>query len=152
RPQPIVGCDPFQTIVWRSAIAGKPKIILVSGDYSGSGKTFRLAVLSTMLPDAGHLKVLLPADQISKMPAARLAEVICQTAGAAPPAMVSLGDYNSTVTTWLKDEVVRKTVAALDGVRQGRLVWLLLSELNKNEIQGDQASPLLFLLYEQVAT
>jgi hypothetical protein len=152
RSEPIIGCDPFQTIVWRSAIAGKPKVVLVTGDYAGSGKTFRLAVLSTMLPDAGHLKVLLPADQISKMPAARLAEVICQTAGAPVPTLVPLADYNSTVTTWLKDEVVRKTIAALDAVRQGRLVWLLLTELNKHEIQGDQASPFLFLLYEQVAT
>ena len=149
---PVIGCDTFQTLVWRSAIAGKPKVLIVLGDRAGSGKTFRLAVLSAMLPDAGHLKVLLTADQISKMPAAHLAEVICQTAGAAPPAIVPVTDYNSTTTTWLKDEVVRKTIAALDAVRNGRLVWLLLSELNKSDIQGEHASPFLFLLYEQAAT
>ncbi len=149
---PVIGCDAFQTIVWRSAIAGKPKIVIVLGDRDGCGKTFRLAVLSAMLPDAGHLKISLTADQISKMQAARLAEVICQTAGAAPPAIVPVAEYDSTTTTWLKDEVVRKTVAALDAVRNGRLVWLLLSELNKSEIQGEHASPFLFLLYEQVAT
>jgi hypothetical protein len=43
-----------------------------------------------MLPDAGHLKIALGADQISKMPAARLAEVICQNAGA-PRTRVRLG-------------------------------------------------------------
>jgi Trypsin-like peptidase domain len=152
QPDPIIGCDTFQTVVWRSAIAGKPKVVLINGDHAGCGKSFRLAVLSAMLPDAGHLKILLTADQISKMPAARLAEVICQTAGAAPPAIVPVAEYDSTTTTWLKDEVVRKTVAALDAVRNGRLVWLLLSELNKSEIQGEHASPFLFLLYEQAAT
>jgi hypothetical protein len=47
---------------------------------------------------------------------------------------------------------VRKTIAALEVVRNGRLVWLLLSELNKSEIQGEHASSFLFVLYEQAAT
>jgi hypothetical protein len=149
---PVIGCDTFQTVVWRSAIAGQPKVIAIGGDRAGCGKTFRLGILASMLPDAGHLKIALGAAQISKMPAARLAEVICQTAGAAVPAFASTADYGSTTTTWLKDEVVRKTMTALDAVRNGRLVWLLLSELNKSEIQGEHASSYLFSFYEQVAT
>jgi Trypsin-like peptidase domain len=148
---PVIGCDTFQTVVWKSAIAGHPKVVVIGADRNGSGKTFRLGVLAAMLPDAGHLKIALGADQISKMPAARLAATICQNAGAPVPAFVSAADYNSTTTTWLKDELVRKTIAALESVRNGRLVWLLLSELNKSEIQGEDASPFLFLLYEQSA-
>ncbi|MDQ6707961.1 MAG: serine protease, partial [Acidobacteriota bacterium] len=85
---PIIGCDPFQSLVWRSAVAGSPRVLILAGDL-GSGKTFRLSVLSAMLPDAGHFKIVIPADAISKKDAPELAAAICRTAGAPVPVFVS---------------------------------------------------------------
>jgi hypothetical protein len=147
-PHPVIGCDAFQTLVWKSALAGTPRIILLTGER-GTGKSFRLAVLSGLLADAGHLKVVLPAELISKLPAQKLAEKICQTAGAGIPAIPPLNEVDSTPATWLKDEVVPSIVAALDSVRNARLVWIALADLNRTDIDGELASELLSALYEQ---
>lgn len=152
RPEgPIVGCDTFQSLVWRSAVAGSPRFILVTG-ADRSGKTFRLSVLATMLPDGGHLKVGLRAEAISKLGAMDLAKEMCKAAGAAVPAFVQAADFNSSAGSWVRDELVQKVIQALDGVRSGRLVWLTIAELNRNDIQGEQASDFLLSLYEQVRT
>jgi hypothetical protein len=145
---PVVGCDPYQGLIWASAVTGKPKLILIGGEQK-SGKTFRISVLSAMLPDSGHLKVAIRADVISKMSALELAVEICKKAGAAVPAFVSAAEFNSTVNTWLRDEVVEKVIQALDAVRLQRLVWITIAELNKSDIQGEDASPFLLLLYER---
>ena len=148
---PVVGCDLFQSLVWRSAVAGSPRMILLAGE-TGSGKTYRLSVLSAMLPDSGHLKIALRADAISKQDAAQLATSICKAAGAAIPAFASASEFNSTVSTWVRDELAQKVVQALEGVRSGRLVWLTIADLNRTDIQGDNASSFLLSLYEQTRT
>jgi hypothetical protein len=148
---PIVGCDPFQSLVWRSAVAGSPRVLILAGDM-GSGKTFRLSVLSAMLPDAGHFKIVIPADAISKKGAPEWAAAICRAGGAPVPVFVSNSEFNSTTSAWLRDELVAKTVQSLDQVRDGRLVWLALSELDRTDIQGDNASPFLTALYERTRT
>jgi V8-like Glu-specific endopeptidase len=152
RPEgPIVGCDPFQSLVWKSAVAGSPRFILVGG-ADHSGKTFRLSVLAAMLPDSGHLKVGLRADAISKLGAMDLAKEVCKAAGSAVPAFVQAADFNSSAGTWVRDELVQKVIQALDAARSGRLVWLTIAELNRTDIQGEQASDFLLSLYEQVRT
>jgi hypothetical protein len=148
---PIVGCDSFQTLVWRSAVAGSPRFILVGG-ADRSGKTFRLSVLATMLPDNGHLKVALRADAISKLGAMDLARAVCKAAGPVVPNFVQAADFDSSAGTWVRDELVHKVIQALDTVRSGRLVWLTIAELNRSDIQGEQASDFLLSLYEQVRT
>lgn len=145
---PVVGCDPFQSLVWKSAVAGTPRLIVTTGE-PGTGKTFRILVLSAMLPDSGHLKVALRADALSKLEATHLATLICRTAGAVIPTFVSAAEYSSTVSTWIRDEVMRKTMDALEKVRSGRLVWITLADLNHTEIQGENASAFLQALYEQ---
>jgi V8-like Glu-specific endopeptidase len=148
---PIVGCDSFQSLVWRSAVGGSPRFILVGG-ADNSGKTFRLSVLATMLPDNGHLKAALRADAISKLAAMDLASAICKAAGAVVPDFVQAADFNSTAGTWVRDELVQKVIKELDRARSGRLVWVTIAELNRSDIQGEQASDFLLSLYEQVRT
>jgi V8-like Glu-specific endopeptidase len=148
---PVVGCDEFQRLVWKSAVAGSPRLLLLRGE-ARTGKTFRLSVLSAMLPDSGHLKLLLRAEAISKMDALQLAAEICKAAGAALPAFVPAAEFNSTLSTWLRDELTQKVIQALEGARSGRLVWLMLAELNKADIQGENASAFLLTLYEQART
>jgi hypothetical protein len=148
---PVVGCDSFQSLIWKSAVGGSPRVILLRGD-GRSGRTFRLSVMTAMLSDSGHLKIFLQADAISKLEAVQLARRICEVAGADVPTFSAASEFNSTVSTWLRDEVVQKVIQALDSVRAGRLVWVLIAELNKTDIQGENASAFLLSLYEQTRT
>jgi hypothetical protein len=148
---PIVGSESFQWLVWRSALTGKPRFILIGG-AAHSGKTFRLSVLATMLPDSGHLKVALRADAISKLSAMDLAKAVCKAAGPIVPQFVPASDFNSSGGTWVRDELVEKVIETLNTVRSGRLVWLTIAELNRSDIQGEQASDFLLFLYERVRT
>lgn len=149
-PEPVIGCDAFQKTIWRSALGHNLRIISIHGD-EGSGKTFCLAVMDTMLPDAGHLKIGLDAGTISKLDAEQLAITICTTAGASAPAFEPPEALNSTTAAWLQSEVLGKTIERLQAVRNQRLVWLSIADLNKTDIQGNNASALLHLLYEQTA-
>jgi hypothetical protein len=145
---PVIGTNDFQKIVWRAAVSGTPRIIVIAG-FNGSGKTFRVEVLSSMLSDGGHLKVTLNSDSISKLSAPKLAEMICLKAGVPAPPITPLSEVNSTSSVWLKDEVVVKVMSALEAARKGRLVWLSITNLNTFEIENEDASQLLLLLYEQ---
>jgi hypothetical protein len=148
---PVVGCDTFQSLVWRSAVGGSPRVLILAGDLGG-GKTFRISVISAMLPDAGHFKIVVPADAISKKDATELAAALCRAASAPVPAFVSNSEFNSTTSAWLRDELVAKVIQSLDQVRDGRLVWLALSDLDRTDIQGDNASSFLTALYERTRT
>ncbi|RJF95777.1 trypsin-like serine peptidase [Noviherbaspirillum saxi] len=146
---PVIGCDVFQTMVWRSAIAGMPRVISIQGE-AFTGKTFRLAVLSAMLSDGSHLKIELDATTISKLNAVELAQEICKAAGVADhPIFAPVTEFASTPAAWLRGEVLPKLMAALDAARAGRLVWLTIAELNKTDIQGENASALLLSIYGQ---
>jgi hypothetical protein len=146
---PVIGCDNFQALVWRSAVAGRPSLLLIEGG-DDSGKSFCVELLLDMLPDGGHLKVRLNAEAISKMDPAKLAATICATAGAKIPDLSSPAEMNSTLTVWLKDEVMNKIIAALESVRNNRLVWISITELNQFEIQDAGTSQLLLMLYESL--
>jgi hypothetical protein len=148
---PVLGCQEFQTAVWHSAIGGKPRLLVISGPR-GTGKTHRVRLLSSMLPEVSHLKIVLRAESISKMDAAALGALICSEAGSVAPPLASSSELNSTPAVWLKTEVLPKLLTALDQARNGRLVWLLVTDLDLFEIQGDHARPLLLLLYEQTLT
>ncbi len=161
---PVIGCDAFQDIVWQSALTGNPKIIAISGE-AGSGKTFRTRLLPTMLPVGSHLIVGLPAETIAKQEAALVAQAICANApkpevpslpdapalsDSSPfPSFISPAEYHSTVTVWLRSEVVPKVMSHLEAARNGRLVWLVLTDLNRFTIEGVNTSEFLWLLYEQ---
>jgi hypothetical protein len=145
---PVIGTEPFQKLVWASAVAGATKVLVIGGAKK-TGKSFLVQLLSSMLSDGGHLKVTLEAGSISKMNARQLAEAVCKAAGTTLPPTVNPADADTTRSAWLKDEVLTKVVSALQAARAGRLVWLSITELNNYKIVEKDASELLFMLYEQ---
>jgi hypothetical protein len=150
-PVPVIGCDEMQTLTWRAAMNGKPRILHITGDRF-IGKTFRVELLASLLHDGGHLKVPLRGpDELRKSPL-ELAKSICQIAGAQLKPIEAPQQLVSTSAEWLKGELVPAVLEALGAVRDGRVVWLLLRDLNRSTVQGDGTSDFLFALYETVAS
>lgn len=160
---PVIGRDDFQQRVLQSLLLGKPRIFTIGGQ-KGLGKTFLANVVSAMLPNAGHLKVELSAAAISTKNApdstknapdstetvTEIANMVCSAAGAGTLQFEPVSDILSTPAVWLKDEVLRKLIEAIDRVRNGRMVWITLIDLNKFDIKNEQITQLLQLIYEQV--
>lgn len=147
--KPVIGCDDFQAEIWKSTILGKPKLITTSG-YERTGKTYLVDIISSILNDADHLKIIIPGEVIAKADALSIAQSICKGAGASLPDFVPLVNYNNTPAAWMKDEVIPKLINALETQRNNRIVWICITDLNKVDIKGENASDFLFLLYEQL--
>lgn len=148
-PSAVIGCDELQTLTWRAAMNRSPRIIHITGEEF-SGKTFRLDLLSSLLHEGGHLKLpLVAVSELRKGPL-ELAQSICRLAGAQLKSIESPTQLVSTTSEWLKNELVPAVIEALKTVRDGRLVWLLLRDLNHVTAQGDGTSDFLFALYECV--
>lgn len=143
---PVVGCDAFQDVVWEMSTAKAIKLLLILGDGQ-AGKTFRMGVLDAMMPSTAHLKIMLPAGDISKLGAEALARRIAREAGVEDLVIQSAEQNGSAATTWVRDEVCRRLLDALAKVRGGRRVWICLCDLNKTNIEGEQAPDLLHAIY-----
>ena len=151
RNMPVLGCDDFQSTIWQSVLSGQYRLFVVNG-MPGSGKTFRTRVLTAMLPASGHLIIRLNQESVSKKSAVELVDTIAHQASQAAPVLVSQAEMNTTAAAWLRAEVLPKLLQVLEQARQGRLVWLVLTDLNTYNIDGALATDVLTLLYEQVTT
>lgn len=147
----MIGCEDFQNLVLDSPILGTPRIFTIKGD-KGGGKTFHASLVSALLHDVAHLKIELSAQAIATKDAAELANMISTKAGAGTLQIDPPSEVFSTVAVWLKDEVTRKLMEAIDRVRNDRMVWLTITDLNSFDIEGEEATTLLSLIYEQVRT
>ena len=149
---PVIGCDPFQTDLWSAALSGRKPLLVISGS-KGSGKTFRTQVCGLLLKEANHLKVNLNAPQTATKDAHGFAASLCDAAGSPLPTLLTPVEANTTVSAWLKDELLRNVMTSLKTARQGnRLVWIILTDLNRCNTFGEQTSEFLYLLYQQVLT
>lgn len=149
--EPVIGADAFQTIAWDCAINGKRKMINITGN-PGTGKTFFAELLVYMLSNPGNLHIILSAEVISKIDVLKLAEKICTIAGAPAPDFSSVTNMDSTTNTWVKNDLVPKVLTSIDSIRNGRLVWISITDLNKFAIAGDQLTEFLLTIYQKLAS
>lgn len=149
---PVIGCEEFQNLVLGSSIRGKPRIFTVRGD-PGRGKTFHTSLVSALLPDVTNMKIQLSAQAIATTKSAPdLANMISTKAGAGELQIDPPSEVFSTFAVWLKDEVTRKLMEAIDRVRNDRMVWLIITDLNSFNLGEEETTALLLLIYEQVRT
>jgi len=146
---PIIGCDDFTDALWDSVENGFGKLFLIRG-RKGTGKTFRLSILKSLLKESEHLVITLSASVISAMSAHALATHICHSAGRENPTFEPQDEVHSSKTVWINTVVIPTIIATLDDLRNDRLVWICLSELNLFTLEDSSASDLLFGLYEQL--
>lgn len=168
---PVLGCRGFQQAIWQSVRGWKEnpqplangtdsqvggptskQLFVLSGSTAGSGKTFRTQVLNVLLPVNEHLLLNLRAEAIGKKNAIELAELIAQASepDTTPIGVLPLPD--TTAAARLGPDVWGPLLGQLEKARKGRLVWLVLTDLNNHNIDGEGATDLLSLIYEQVKT
>jgi hypothetical protein len=124
--RPVIGCDAFQAEIWKMALVGQKRLLVIDG-ADKSGKTFRTEVCDALLNQERHLKIRIAMPQAAVLNAPSFAALLCREAGAALPPLVPVSETNTTPTTWRKDELLEKVMAALNAARNGpRLVWIFL--------------------------
>lgn len=144
---PVIGCDDFQrdlaALTRQNSLA---RVIVIQGQ----GKSFRTEVLQRSLPDTMHLTLFLDAPTISRKSGAEIAALVCLAAGDDAPAFETADEFDSTQTAWVRSELWGKTADVLANRRTGRLVWVVLGDLNKCVIDGPLASDFLYAMYDAV--
>jgi Trypsin-like peptidase domain len=148
---PVIGCDTFLGHLWATALTGRASVLVIDGAEK-SGKSFRLRVADAVLAESNHLKVPINAPQLTALSAEEFAARLCRLAGGELPQLLPREEAETTAAAWLKGELVPKVVAALNDARRGRLVWLMITDLNRCDAYGSFTSEFLYLLYEQVLT
>jgi len=147
-PEPIIGCESFQAQVWQS-VAGKPKIMLIQG-ADGFGKTFRIRVLQRMLVEGAHLKLELRGETTSKMDATTFLHHIAKKLGLQEPTIIPFSEEHSTSALWLRYELLVHLTRLLEEKRDGRLVWLIFTDLNQHQLEGPYLQEFFYLICDLV--
>jgi len=146
---PIIGIDDFQIAMLENAQSGQGYVIILQGE-KGTGKSFFIQTIFALLKDATHCKVELPGEIIAKMNALDLAKLICSGVGGNRTDWVDFAAYNATNATWLRDEVLAKTLETLEEKRTSRIVVLCFKNLNLHKLDGQNSQDFLLLLSEAV--
>ncbi|RZM27761.1 MAG: serine protease [Pedobacter sp.] len=147
--EPVIGCDDFQLLIWSLVLRSEKRIVNIFG-APFSGKSFLVTLTETLLANERHLKIQLPAEQISKTDVLGIIELIARKAGIDSPNIIPLKDFDNTASAWLKNHILPELINALDGVRNGRLVWLMFPEMNRFDLEGPQTSDFLLLMLEGI--
>jgi energy-coupling factor transporter ATP-binding protein EcfA2 len=171
---PVIGCDDFQALVLGMANvsaevpaadasanetvgpilftrSSEANLMLIKGD-KGSGKSFLIKVLSVLLPDTEHLKIILSAQSISKMTVEQLVDSLASLIGNETNNIQPSDKYNSTKSTWIKDEVIDNVTEMINAKRNNRLVWICVTDMNLFEIENQNTQDFLFFLVERLLT
>ena len=148
---PVIGCDQFLADVLAASLPGERRVVYIDGE-PGTGKTHRIRAAGFVLPETNHLKVPIDAPSAVTAGAEEFARHLCRLAGATLPPLAAPVQGDSTLPAWRKDVLLPMVVRALQDARGGRLVWVLLRDLNRCPAFGDGTSDLLYLLYQQVLT
>jgi ABC-type dipeptide/oligopeptide/nickel transport system ATPase component len=155
---PIIGLDDFQLLIQNIVDTFKQKevnpgstgyIWSVQGE-PGSGKSYCIDALLSMLNNTDHMKIKLPGENIAKMDCLKLARFICSEAGTELKGLESFKKYNTTLAAWLRDEVIQKVFRTLEEKRGKRMVWICITNLNIHDITGKNTQDFLLFLYECV--
>jgi len=147
--EPIIGCDDFQTAIWASVNNPKTKLFQIIGE-DGSGKSFLIRVANAILSDEMHLKIIAPAEIISKMSALEFLGFIGNAVGLPFAKLSSYTEYDSTVAAWLKNYLLSEFIHCLENARKGRTVWISVTDMNKFEIQGENLAEFLMTIAESL--
>lgn len=147
---PIIGRDTLQYSidgiargVWRIiAVRGPPK----------SGKSFTVTILRSMLGDAEHLYVMLPASEVPVKARDLAVELLRRVTppGAESPALPDGSEAETAKEAWMRDELAPALIAALRSAAGTRTIWVIVDDLDSEKIVDTSARRLLEHLYQNL--
>ncbi|SER90712.1 trypsin-like serine peptidase [Pedobacter rhizosphaerae] len=147
--EPIIGCDAFQSQIWSMVLRQEAQVLSITGEPY-SGKSFLLKVAQTLLSDQRHLKINLPAERISKIEVTELLAFISSEIGVQPPPLTAFSDFDNTAPMWLRNHIAPELTNMLNLARNGRLVWLFLSDLNRFNLEGAHVAEFVLTLLDTI--
>ncbi len=146
---PVVARDDLQYMIWKSINDNEKRLFNIRG-ADGHGKSYCIDLISYMLPKDRHLVIELEGTALLNLDAVSLANLICTKAGSNPVTAPPVDEVNSTAIVWLRDEVLGAVIRSLDAVRDNKLVWICIKDLNKTDLLGLHTATFLNFLYEQL--
>jgi hypothetical protein len=148
---PIVGRDTIQDSI-DAAAKGIRRIIAVRGAPK-SGKSFSVTILRSMLGEAEHLYVMLPASEVPTKARDLGVELLRRVtpAGSEPPALPDGSDAETAMEAWIRDTLAPALIAALRAAAGTRTIWVIIDDLNSEGIPDTSARRLLEHLYQNLA-
>ncbi|PWV49142.1 serine protease [Chitinophaga sp. S165] len=146
---PVIARDDLQYMIWKSINDNEKRLFNIRG-ADGHGKSYCIDLISFMLPKDRHLIIELEGTVLLNLDAVGLANLICTKAGSNPVTPPPVDEVNSTAIVWLRDEVLGAVIRSLDAVRDNKLVWICIKDLNKTDLLGLHTATFLNFLYEQL--
>ncbi|MEA2601609.1 MAG: hypothetical protein QOF89_2601 [Acidobacteriota bacterium] len=152
---PVFGRINLQQWVGLSAAGGgvaaetrRERFLVVSGP-KGSGKSFTIDIVKGMLTAGEHSVLACKASDFNKESTLGFAEkYLLGPLGADASTLPELSQADTSDNAWLNHQLMSRLLDVMDQSRKGRMVWLMLDELDEVSLpdQG-QVRKLLDLLY-----
>jgi hypothetical protein len=154
RRTPVFGRETFQRLVWQ-AVRGETRIIQVNG-VKDSGKTFSLDLMNAMLAANSHQIVNRSAANVSsdahEFATALLRDIEPSGPAAAPLPLPPPDEAATTQAAYVHDQLLPKLLPRLAAAAAGRLLWIVIDDLDIHDITPGATRELLNALYARLAT
>lgn len=156
---PVFGRAIFQKHV-AEAVSGEARILVVrpavppGQSTRGIGKSFSAVLLRSLLPPDGHVIAAFTASMIPS-DASACAQTILQQVAAAKPGQVWSGSDTAatTETAWINNTLIDQEFAPrLNAAARGRMVWLVIDDLDRDDLPDAGGRRFLDALYQRVET
>ena len=156
---PVLGRASFQKHV-AEAVSGEARILIVRSavppgqSTSGIGKSFSAVLLRSLLPPDAHVIAGLTASEIP-CDASACAQAILQRFAAPVPGQRWSGTDTAatTETAWINDTLIDQEFAPrLKAAARGRMVWLVIDDLDRDDLPDAGGRRFLDALYQRIET
>lgn len=158
--QPVFGRAKLQEWIGRAsaggatATANRERFLVASGP-KGSGKSFTIDLLEALLPAGEHSVLECKASEVSNETTALAfaTKYLLGPLGADASDLPGLSQADTSDNAWLNYQLTGDLLSVMDQNRKGRMVWLVIDELDEVGFpdQG-QVRKLLDLLYSRAET
>jgi hypothetical protein len=148
---PVFGRSEFQHYVLDAMTNGVPRIIIVRAASAVQGKSFSEKILRSLLTSGRDVVVSIPAGGAPSTAVDFARRVLAEIE---PPGGLDLPREENADTTdvaWIADRLVRESFAPrLQAAAGARLVWLVIDDLDRNDLPDAGGRRFLDALYQGV--
>ena len=149
---PVLGRSNFQRYVWEAKMSGKPRIIIVRTADGVQGKTFSEKILRSLLNSEEHVVVSILAGSAPTNAVDFARRILAEIEPPGRPDLPGQENADTTDSAWIADRLVREFFAPrLQAAAGKRLIWLVIDDLDCNDLPDAGGRRFLDALYQGVA-